>query len=533
MTNIFENLTVEEPPEADDACQEIPRQDAVENISVTVSDSENWEMTEAWVASVYLTRDSHRFREIIQEAWTFYQGSQVDLMAAAITTNTAIEFCRKLDDDFEVMFPGQEKRHELGCLYCAYLRISTDGYDRDSAFQSNTRITPAREVLLAFTDSLKERPDAELSVTPEYFPLYMEGSDCSSTDEDEGPRQQDMGIATGMIPEFLALIEAKSRVRAEHEIFRGLRQLKQTNEQPFWLTFGLQVYIDLRHILEEDVDRGFQDLYREAQLIKTSVNRVLTFHREIGIEGFADKTLEKVSDLITMWTQRDQGCVILGQRTQYMPAFYHLERDPLWCGMLLYNFRMVAHEGAILNANFSIFILATAHLYSSLRQTGNLPCEWPDVERIISMHRPENLFVGDRPTTFANSFKNFNLAIGMSPVMLASNQRKRSSDVLRSSRPRKSLGNVAPTLWKFKSSICDGVSRTTLGPGDVKEFMRQTVLEEAGGQSTRFDSNNDAPFILELLYAVVHLETSEITFDHFEMHIRCWKLLRKLHDCSG
>jgi hypothetical protein len=216
-----------------------------------------------------------------------------------------------------------------------------------------------------------------------------------------------------------------------------------------------------------------------------------------------------------------------------MPPYYHLERDPLWCGMLLYNFRMVAHEGAILNANSSIFILATAHLYNSLRQAGTLPCEWPDMERIISMHRPENLFVGDRPTTFANSFKNFNLAIGMSPVMLASNQRKRSSDVLRSSRPRKSLGNLAPTLWEFKPSICDGVSRGSLGSGDVKRFMRQTVLEEAGGQSIRFDSNNDAPFILELLHAVVHLETSEITFDHFEMHIVCWRLLRELHDVLG
>lgn len=105
-----------------------------------------------------------------------------------------------------------------------------------------------------------------------------------------------------MIPEFLALIEAKPRVRAEHEIFRGLRQLKQANEQPFWLTFGLQVYLDIRHILEEDVDRGFQDLYREDQLIKESVNRVLTFHREMGIEGFADETLRKVLDVLTIWT---------------------------------------------------------------------------------------------------------------------------------------------------------------------------------------------------------------------------------------
>jgi hypothetical protein len=106
MTNMFENLTVEEPPEPDDFDPVVRKQDAVENISVTASDSADWDKLEAFVASVYLSRDSHRFREAIQEVWTFYQQGRMDLMAAAMTTNTAIEFCRRLQEEFEETFPN-------------------------------------------------------------------------------------------------------------------------------------------------------------------------------------------------------------------------------------------------------------------------------------------------------------------------------------------------------------------------------------------------------------------------------------------
>lgn len=79
----------------------------------------------------------------------------------------------------------------------------------------------------------------------------------------------------------------------------------------------------------------------------------------------------------------------------HITDFYLLEGGLLWCGLLLYNFRMVAHESAIIMANSWTFILATSHLYNSLRQTSMLRCEWDDMETIISMHRAENLFVGE------------------------------------------------------------------------------------------------------------------------------------------
>jgi hypothetical protein len=461
----------------------------------------------------------------------------MDLMAAAITTNTAIEFCRKLQEEFEATFPEHEGVHERGCLYCIYSRVA-DGEELNSINPGDTCLTPAREVLSSFTDVFKDDgPDVALVVPPEHMSLYPGESDCRTTDEDEF-LEQDVGIAIGMLPEFFALIHATPRVRAEHEVFRGLRRLKMDKKQPFWLTFGFQVYMDIRHILGENVDQGFKNLCRGAQPIINSIDRLLDFHREMGAEGPADETLGHIADEITDWVENDQVCDIIDRErrlvnanmTEEMPRNYHLERDPLWCGLLLYNFRMAAHEGAILTANSWTFVIAAANLYNSLRKTGILRCEWPDMERVFAMHRAKNLFVGDLPTTSKGGMKNFGLPMGVPLGMLAKIKRKRSSDYTRS-KPRRFLGMLAPTLWKFKSSICDGVGRGALGPEDIKEFMRQKVVEEIGDDC--FNCAIDATTVLRLLPLAIQSETADVTFDHFEMHIVCWKLLREIDVALG
>lgn len=474
LANIFEHLTVDEPSEAGASDTDTRREDPVENISVTVSDAVDDEKLEAIIASIYLSRDSHGFLEDIQEVWIGYQQGSIDLMAAAITTNTAMEFCRKLQEEFEATFPKQEGVHERGCPYCLYLQ-ATNGEVRDSRYRSGTCWTAAREVLSKFTDAIKDVPrDAAPGVSPEQLPLYAEGSDHSAMDDSER-LNQDLGIAYGMLPEFFALIHASSQVQAEHELFRGLRQLMVDKERPFWLTFSFQIYLNIRHILREGVDQGFQDLCREGQLIKMSIDRSLDFHRKMGVQGPANKVLRQLSDTIADWVERDRVSTIVDVKRvpldptseEHIPANYHLERDPLWCGLLLYNFRMAAHEGAIFAANFWTFTLTAAHLYNILRQTRILSYEWPDMERIFTMHGVKSLFVGDMPTTFANGMKGFGLAIGMPTSILAKKPRRRLFDHPQT-KSRKSLGMLAPVLRKFKSSISDGVRRGALGPDDIR-----------------------------------------------------------------
>ena len=540
LPNIFEHLTVEEPTEADESGTDIRREVATENISVIVTDAVDDEKQEAFIASVYLSRDSHRFLGDLREVWTSYQQGRIDLVAAAIATNTAIEFCRKLDEDFEATFPTQDKAHEADCLYCIHLR-ATSREERDTKSQEDTCLMNAREILSSLIDAFKGHPSGATVVVPaEHLPPYTGGRDRSAMDMNKR-FVQDLDLAMGILPEFVELIQAQPCVQAEHELFRGLRHLDADKKQPFWLTFAFQVYLDIRHILREDVDRGFKDLCRSAQPIAASIDSVLTFNREAGFHTAADRSLKHLSDTIAFWTKHDQVCALIGRRSttldrstmQHIPPNYHLERDPLWCGLLLYNFRMAALQLAIFVAKTSKFILATAHLYTSLRQTKILSCEWPDMERIITMHGAKNIFVGDIPTTFADSKKSFGLAIGMPVSVLAKNHRTRASDH-RVSKHRRSLGMLAPTLRRFKTSICDGEGRGAHGPGDIKVYMRQKVLEDAGDECLISAINaSDASGILRPLPFLLQSEDCEMTFDHYKMHLVCWQLLREVHVALG
>jgi hypothetical protein len=452
LANIFEHLTVEELSEADESVADTRREEAVEKINVIVTDAVEDERSESFIASIYLSRDVHELLNDIQEVWTSYQQGQTSLMAAAITTNTAIEFCRKLQEDYEAAFSQGEKRHERCCLYCIYLE-ATNGEKRDSRYQSGGCLAPARQVLRSFVGAIERvGPRQAVGASAGHLSLYTRGSDDSAVSDGE-KLDQDIDLALGILPEFLALIRATPPVQAEHELFRGLRQLREEKKQPFWLDFAFQVYLDMRHILCEGVDQGFRDMCRETQLIKSSVDRALDFHHEMGVQEPTSGLLRQLSDRITELVERDFVSTIVDmsrfpkdpRTAQHLPPNYHLERDPLWCGLLLYNFKIKAHEGAIFTANSCGFVLATAHLYNSLRATGTLRCEWPDMERIFAMHGVKNLFVGDLPVTFSSSVKSFGLAIGMPVSALAKNTRTRFSDH-RSSKPKKSLGTLAPLL---------------------------------------------------------------------------------------
>jgi hypothetical protein len=225
LANMFEHLTVEEPAEAGDLGANVRKEAAAENINVTVSDAAEDKDEEAFIASVYLTRDAHILLEDMRDVWVSYQQGHVELMAAAIATNTAIEFCRKLQEEFEATFPGQEGMHERSCFCCIGLRAA-NSEKHDCKYPNDTCLTSSRAVLLAFAMVLKDEESGREQMAPlERMSLYCGGSIRRPMDEDQC-LGQDVCLATGMLPEFFALIAATPRVRAEHEVFRGLRRLK-------------------------------------------------------------------------------------------------------------------------------------------------------------------------------------------------------------------------------------------------------------------------------------------------------------------
>lgn len=536
LTNMFRNLVVEDPDESEGS--DTPHQTSSETpkIKVDVDGGNDLKEDEAFIASILLSRDVHEMRLAIQQIWRSYLKGDIDLVAASITTNTAIDFCRKLQCEFDETFQHEKKFHEEGCLYCVSLHESEASYENPDG-RMDFCFRTARPILSAFMRNIEhDSPNIIAAVSPAHVGLYSNtkgrGRPCM---QGEDEYYFDFRLAMGVLPEFYALILTNSDLTAEHEMVNAVRHVVLKKERPYWTTFAIQLLIDIRHILGESVRQGFEDLRQGGRMIVSNIRRVLRFHREAKIANFAlhDTSLQQVVDLVESFVEKDYVRQILNREERavdpgvvaHVPDFYLLERDPLWCGLLLYKFRMSAHEGAIINANSWTSIMATSHLYNSLRQGKVLRTRWDDMESIISMHGAEKLFIGSLPTTFIDCFKRCIIACGLSASVFARNPRSRDSKI--TTGKQRKLNTLASASWTFKKRFCDFDGRTDLSPEDVLTSLHKSLLMNSV-ESARLPSKVSVDSILRLLCFQIHAETFEVTFNHFEMHVTCWKLLRQL-----
>lgn len=110
------------------------------------------------------------------------------LVTASITTNTAIDFRHKLQEDFEKAFPGQEKLHERACLYCSAME-DANIRGSDLLHCDGPCLAIVHRILEIFVDETKDDPPDELPTVPSaYMQPYLQDTQAaeeSGKGEDE------------------------------------------------------------------------------------------------------------------------------------------------------------------------------------------------------------------------------------------------------------------------------------------------------------------------------------------------------------
>jgi hypothetical protein len=547
LANMFEHLIVEETLEPTSPSKAEPKTSTPTKVRATVENTEIGRKQEASIASMCLSRDVHRLRGVVQKIWKDYHEGNMGLVAASITTNTAIDFCRKLQEDFEKPFPGQENGYERACTYCIFLG-DTKTEDFEIFQTGGPCLATVHRILERFVAETKDdSPDDLPIVCSAHINQYVQDSPTGQeAGEDKDKFSSHFSLMMGVLPELCTLIRATTthceRLHAEHEILRAMRYLLSCKKQTLWVTFAFQVFLDIRHIMREDITWAFGDLCRGSKLITSNIEEILQFSVDVGVAHLSrnqDQVLNQVLDQVRRWTEQDLVCILtnwareLGESStvkRHVPPYYLLKRDPLWCGTLLYSFRMVAHEVAIATANSWSCILLTAHLYNGFRQSGLLTCRWEDMERIVSMHGAENLFVGTAPKTLPDSLRHLSLATGMRPSELAPNQRQKETTFSKLKWRR--LKQLTPVSSLFKGRFCEADGRTDLGPNDVIKALRQKA-SEGDSEVYQIRPAVDLCDIIDKLGLAIEHETKQTTFSHFKMYLLCSKLLRQLHETVG
>ncbi|KJX99505.1 hypothetical protein TI39_contig355g00019 [Zymoseptoria brevis] len=346
---------------------------------------------------------------------------------------------------------------------------------------------------------------------------------------------EDMGIVMATVPELQVLaIEYPEGAWAEHEMLRGVRQLIQRKHPILWVTFAFQVYLDIRHIHKEDIAFAYDDLIDGAQAIRHSINKTLTFRREAGIGDVTKKTdqiLKGALDFIDRWTVQDVVADArrkrISDRASQTPKHYLLQRDPLWCGLLLYNLRMIAYDHAIAVGGelVSMSILPLAHLYNRLQQSQLLKRRWTDMDSLIEWQESAHIFAGSLPRSPRDCANHMALTMGLPLRTFARN--RRSVAIQCSPANVRKLKAQVPVHYGFKHRYCDRSGRVNFTPGEVEKIVAKSPDVAA------LNKINDIRHPVNGLVSTLRAETPELMFDYFKLHTICWDMMRRLESELG
>lgn len=584
LVNLFENLEIEEPADiflSSDPNALVPRPASTSHAQYVLRRAS--ELDEVYFAVHCLFNDLDNVRRYLKKVWEGYKQGTFDLVAVSIITNTAIDFARRLHEDFNGAFPEHtDFEKHVNVLY----RLICLKSDQDPKFKERpdddfnfavyedigTILFPTYALLSSFKDI----------IVPGELPLYRAGAyglyDPSSDRASQSSREKfrdDKVVLLEILPEFCVLALGAGSIPAEDELTRGIRGMVENNELLIWLAFAAQIFLDIHHTLRGQVSRGFDDLVRSAKYVEANTQQVMKFHAKLHIKNWPktnDQGLLDILALVNEWTKSD---AVLGVRTrltgeygvQFAPekSFLLLKHHPWYCGLLSYCIKASVQEISIAFVNAWGSVLYSAHLYNALRQENLLSNLWQDMDLALLMHRTQNMFIGDFPKTVDDYFKRFALAMGYSITMFAKSRRQ--TGVVESKLGPRKLDEVNPICRMFKSRYCHGEAFVNFSPDDIDTILTKhtsnnddtnskdaielpssqikvdippptspTKQSDSGSQNRPRKTQRTArsgvrPIqLLNALLDAIQSEMLELTFNHFRLHTFSWCLLRKLQE---
>ncbi len=132
MSNVFANLDIQEPSQA--FIDAPDREPAAANASISTPRYEAetlHSLEEQYLGAHCLFEDISKIRDFVGRLWANYQEG-MDLVAASITTNTAIDFVRNLEQDYLQQFPEKSDYESIVQMFykvqCTYTSVFYDAH---------------------------------------------------------------------------------------------------------------------------------------------------------------------------------------------------------------------------------------------------------------------------------------------------------------------------------------------------------------------------------------------------------------------
>ncbi|TPX17773.1 uncharacterized protein E0L32_002874 [Thyridium curvatum] len=577
LANKFSGLAVYEPSQAFLDAPDIPRPAPLpEDKTVYVAEQQTT-FADALFACTAMMNDLERIRSTIKWIWKNQKDGFFDLAAAAVATNTAIDLARSVSEDVVPLF--KDHGGAWGILNKFFVMICVrKGYDMDKIFTDGTdnfnydayeiadqTFVHAYRMLLSFLDAL----------LPTDLPLIKEGifgkydpkADRSKmTGKEKG--KEDQILLMEFFTELVTVIRAVPDFPIEDEFLRGMREMDKTRSVPFYLVFAAQTYLDIHHILRDDINQSFQAVIQETSTMDNNLGLHLQFHQNLKVDTWNvanDMVLTQLQQRIK-WVGRDpvyQAKVkVLKRRNWDVPESMKPHRilvySPVISGLMLFRFRAEMYEIGITVANAWGSIQYTNHLYNALRQEKLLTTSWPDMEIVTSILGESNFFVGGAPDNIADYLRRFCLQMGVTVAAFTNRKKRRSVSTkgldsragprgIKDGVPVSSMFKdryvystgsvhwtpehvddiVARSEWEFEGAEEDGAvfAMERKDDGAIREQKRAAQQAKKLSRPAAEGARMPLHMLVSRLALALQAETLEAAFPYLTLHRWCWRML--------
>ena len=318
ISNLFDSLDIQEPSQSFLDAPDVERSTIAEAIGEPNYEAEKLQsIEEQYMAAHCLFQDVKNIRFFLRQLWTSYKDGGLSLVAVSITTNTAIDFVRSMEQDLLQQFP--DKSDYEGIMHIFYaVQCLHRGHDPSNKQQTddpfNFEVYDLAEEVMVPTYIIIE--SLQRVITPNTVPVYKPGYfglRNTTIDWDRKSARDkfhdDRLVLMEAFPDLMlmAMITSKSPL-AEDELLRGIRKMAPGNVISLWLVFATQCFLDAQHVLGQEVSRGHTQLGKTAIAIGASIKKNLDFHKSLRIENWPRENDFQFSEslrVIEQWIQND------------------------------------------------------------------------------------------------------------------------------------------------------------------------------------------------------------------------------------
>jgi hypothetical protein len=436
--NKFAVLTVEEPQDTAAQTQRTPAE-SKKMVNVTVVEEDDNEAADSYLSQLFfktlcLLQDLNNMRIFISMTWSEYRDKKIDLMNAAVVTDSALQLARDLvqevEADWRTSLTG--KRDDVQNIVYN-LAVFTRGisaspsteiglpYNKNMADIADWCYVPTKVLLESFADVLQVNHQPVFKKG--YFGTYNPKADRERMSLGQ-KFNEDKIILLSILPEFCMVDTFKIQMPTEDAITRGFTEFAKTKSVTLGLCFVSQIFLDVHHIMRHSTLGAFGDLRMSGLRIQKTIDDYLQLSRTHPQPKFwpkeGDKEIQNIGSTVKSWIIQDLFLDIrvrsklngIGSPPEKHALF---SQHAILCGLILFNLnlRMQFLGQQLVTQWYDVQQLAFLHNLVIGSPT-HKDLRWPDMDAFIKIHGESHIFIGSRPKNANESLNRLELAAGVS-----------------------------------------------------------------------------------------------------------------------